>query len=360
MDDEAESSRAGLLRRANSSSEHRDADFDSEHEHEHEHARADAEEDHDDGEDALERERVAKERRVDAKRKRILFLEHLLRELDTLVFLELITIYHLDCSFFWFLVRTIIHVSLLTPLPDLALAHQHDEHKPLLLIIVSSTITFLLHVFYPAPSAGEDTRGYLHGGLMIDFIGQEGPTGKWKLVGLDICLIVLQLVMVAVHVKRRVLKRNLAKLAGGTPATPATEGETAQREADNTAVETATATVTAAAVSTNAEREQDADSEERGVLRRTDTLSDMGVDHDEEDALLASSSESNNADAFETLSSGQCVIGDFTLIDTLIQEHHNYNEYRQTLAEAGASSSLSPGTLRQLQVIRMRFGAGGG
>jgi hypothetical protein len=223
----------------------------------------------------------------------------------------------------------------------------------LLLIIVSFTINFLLHVLYAAPSAGEDTRGYLHGGLMIDFIGQQGPTSKWRLVFLDMCLLVLQLVMVAAHAKRRDLKKNLAKLAGGTPAAAATEGETTTIRTENAAAETA--------ATTNPDREQDPDSEERGVLRRTDTLSDVGADMDEEDALLPSSTDSGHVDALELLSSGQCIIGDFTLIDTLIQEHHSYNEYRQTRTEAGASSSsLSPSTLRQLHTIRARFGVGGG
>jgi hypothetical protein len=223
----------------------------------------------------------------------------------------------------------------------------------LLLIIVSFTINFLLHVLYAAPSAGEDTRGYLHGGLMIDFIGQQGPTSKWRLVFLDMCLLVLQLVMVAAHAKRRDLKKNLAKLAGGTPAAPATEGETTTTRTENAAAETA--------APTNPDREQDPDSEERGVLRRTNTLSDVGADMDEEDALLPSSTDSGHVDALELLSSGQCVIGDFTLIETLIQEHRSYNEYRQTRTEAGASSSsLSPSTLRQLHTIRARFGVGGG
>jgi hypothetical protein len=242
----------------------------------------------------------------------------------------------------------------LTPLPDLALARQHDEHKPLLLIIVSFAVNFLLHVLCAAPSAGEDTREYLHGGLMIDFIGQQGPTSKGRLAFLDLCLLVLQLVMVSVHAKRRELKKKLAKLAGGTPAAPATEVDTTTTtETENAATETAT--------TTNPDREQDPDSEERGVLRRTDTLSDIGADMDEEDALLPSSPESGHVDALELLSSGQGVIGEFTLIDTLIQEHRNYNEYRQTRTEAGASSSsLSPSTLRQLHTIRARFGVGGG
>jgi len=246
----------------------------------------------------------------------------------------------------------VLQLSLLTPIPDLGLSRQHDEHKPFLLVIVSFTINFLLHAIYPAPSAGEDTRGYLHGGLMIDFIGQQGPTSKWRLAVLDICLLTLQLIMVSVHVKRRGLKKNLVSMTTGTAAAgAAAEGE-APNEAENTG--------DGATTSNGGEREQDPDSEERGVLRRTDTLSDIGADGDEEDALLASTSESGHADALDMLSSGLCVIGEFSLIDTFIQEHHSYNEYRQTRTEARATSSLSPSTLRHLQTIRMRIGVGGG
>lgn len=37
-----------------------------------------------------------KERRLDAKRKRVLFLDKLLRELDSLMFVELVALYHLE------------------------------------------------------------------------------------------------------------------------------------------------------------------------------------------------------------------------------------------------------------------------
>jgi hypothetical protein len=105
MDDEPESSRAGLLRPRDGSSS------DVNREQEQEHAVIDVEEDSDGAEDAAEREKIAKERRFDAKRKRILFLENLLRELDTLVFLEFITIYHLE--YVCLLVRA-IHGSILS------------------------------------------------------------------------------------------------------------------------------------------------------------------------------------------------------------------------------------------------------
>ncbi|KAF2438659.1 DUF1746-domain-containing protein [Karstenula rhodostoma CBS 690.94] len=332
MNDEAESSRAGQRR-----SSIADPDTDNDNDD------GIADMDHDHDEDIAQREQRVKERRLDAKRKRVVFLDHLLRELDTLVFLELITLYHLDCSFFWFAVRVVIHGSLLTPLPDIGLHRQHDEHKPFLpLVLFCFAINFLLHLTYPAPSAGEETRGYLHGGLMIDFIGQHGPTSKWKLAGLDMCILLLQLVMVSVHVKRRQAKKTVAQISAGTTETVARDEESAEQASEDSAA-----------------REQDGDAEERGVLGRTDTLSDMGVDEDEEDALL-SSSEGVQTDALDVLISGQCIIGDFSLVDTLLDEHQKYQAFRQTRTEGGGGSSLSPTALRQLQNIRMRFGVGGG
>jgi hypothetical protein len=225
-----------------------------------------------------------------------------------------------------------------------------DEPKPFLpLILFTFGVNLLLHQLYPAPSAGEDTRGYLHGGLMIDFIGQQGPTSKWKLGALDLCILALQLVMVSVHVKRRELKKKLAKISAGGTATTETDGATSD-EPDNA--------VQATTTNENAARDQDVDNEERGVLRRTDTLSDIGVDPDEEDALLSSSSEAGHPDALDILTSGQCAIGDFSLIDTLIQENRNYSAYRLTRSEG--SMNDMPETLRRLNTLRTRFGVGGG
>jgi hypothetical protein len=42
------------------------------------------------------KDQLAKERRLDAKRKRIRMLNELLRELDLVVYMELITVYHLE------------------------------------------------------------------------------------------------------------------------------------------------------------------------------------------------------------------------------------------------------------------------
>ncbi|RMZ72272.1 DSC E3 ubiquitin ligase complex subunit 4 [Pyrenophora seminiperda CCB06] len=302
-------------------------------------------------EEQREKEKYAKQTRLDAKRKRIQMLGELLRDLDMVVYLELITLYHLDCSFFWLVFKIFIHGTLLTPLPDTAAATRPpDEPKPFLpLLLFSFGISFLSHLTYPRPSAGEDTRGYLHGGLMIDFIGQQGPTSKWKLGALDICILILQLVMVSVHVKRRELKKKLAKLSAGETPSSASDRATS----DPPPAETA-----AAAANDNAARGQDVDDEERGVLHRTDTMSDIGLDPDDEQDALVPTSDSGHTDAIDILTSGQCVIGHFTVFDTLLQENRNYSAYRLTRTESGMNDM--PETLRRLNTLRTRFGVGGG
>ncbi|KAJ4313833.1 hypothetical protein N0V94_006748 [Neodidymelliopsis sp. IMI 364377] len=337
MNDEAESSRAAL-RRDGSSPDHLDntddiTDIDAE-------------------EDARERAKAVKERRLDAKRKRIRMLGDLLRDVDLVVYMELLALYHLDCSFFWFALRALAHGSLLTPVSDPTMQRPPDEPRPFFPVVLGLfVVNFLLHVLYPAPSAGEDTRGYLHGGLMIDLIGQQGPTSKWKLGGLDLCILALQLIMVSAHVKRRDLKKQLAQIsASEAPSGSAAVAATSDAAGDNP--------VAGATTNESAARGQDADDEERGVLHRTDTMSDIAADAAEEDALLPSAAETGHVDALDVLTSGQCVILSAGVIDTIWRENENYRVFRQTRAE-GLTGDM-PETLRRLNTLRTRFGVGGG
>lgn len=184
---------------------------------------------------------------------------------------------------------------------------------------------------------------------MIDFIGQQGPTSKWTLGALDVCLLLLQLIMVSVHVKRRELKKKLAKFSAGSTITTSADPNPSGTTAEDAAPQ----------VDDNTAREQTTDDEERGVLRRTDTMSDLGADGtDEADALLSPSSESGGVDALEVLTAGQCIIGDLTLVDTLLEENRNYSAYRLTRAEGGINDM--PETLRRLNTLRTRFAVGGG
>ncbi|KAJ4409510.1 hypothetical protein N0V91_002431 [Didymella pomorum] len=319
MNDEAESSRAAL-RRDDSSPD-----------------RIDDVEDIDPEEIAREHAKAVKERRLDAKRKRIRMLGDLLRELDLVVYMELLALYHLD---------------LLTPVSDPTMQRPPDEPRPFLPVVAGLfVVNFLLHMLYPAPAAGEDTRGYLHGGLMIDFIGQQGPTNKWKLGGLDLCVMVLQLIMVSAHVKRRDLKKQLSQMTAGEAPDSAADTATSGATGEHTTPSTTTIS--------NAARGQDADDEERGVLRRTDTMSDIGAEPEEEDSLLQSTAETGHVDALDLLTSGQCVILSAGVVDTIWHENENYRAFRQTRTESSLSGDM-PETLRRLNTLRARFGVGGG
>ena len=90
-----------------------------------------------------------------------------------------------------------------------------------------------------SPSASDEARGYLHGGLFIDFIGQKGPISKFQLIAIDLVVVVFQIIMLGVVLEKERTKRSLP------PDNPA---ETPSSESSP---------------------EQDHDAEERGV-RRTD------------------------------------------------------------------------------------------
>jgi hypothetical protein len=46
------------------------------------------------------------------------------------------------------------------------------SRSPIIALAAASAYAVLMHLWGPNPAAGELTHGYLHGGLIIDFIGQ--------------------------------------------------------------------------------------------------------------------------------------------------------------------------------------------
>lgn len=125
-------------------------------------------------------------------------------------------------------------------------------------IFGSNIICMLLHLFLTLPEASETMRGYLHGGAIIDFIGQKAPTSKIGLLLLDCMVLVLQCVMCAVWLEKDRLKKietTLKSVAAGQFLKGAATAEPA--------VPSAALDVMADALTST----QDLDSEERGVLR---------------------------------------------------------------------------------------------
>lgn len=123
-----------------------------------------------------------------------------------------------------------------TPKP--AFVRPAPQQRPYIGAIFIPGITcILLHIFTARSEATEAMRGYLHGGVIIDLIGQKGPTSKIHLILLDILILALQCFMLSVRVEEDRLQTILTVLS-----------RSSSKMADLTVI-------------------QDYDAEERGIIR---------------------------------------------------------------------------------------------
>jgi len=189
-----------------------------------------------------------------------------------------------------------------------------------------------LHLVWSLPRAGEASRGYLHGGVIVDFIGQKPPTSRLSLLLLDLIIMTVQCLMLAAHQDRERLRTIVLPIRNTTP------------NAEGTSAPTATT--------------QDHDAEERGVNRDVEALGDEtnevemrslsdsrageGGDSQEATGLLeAGSSRGATApDLIGVLRSGNSVLGNFHIINAVRVAS---NEQQTTTSTTTASSFQSLG-----------------
>ncbi|KAK8195358.1 hypothetical protein IWZ00DRAFT_216907 [Phyllosticta capitalensis] len=245
----------------------------------------------------------ASEQKKKIKSERIAYLDDLLRSLDILIYAEISVIYYLDCSFLRFFLRAFIQLLWLTPKPDI-LPDMPTNRPYIYPICGSNLICLLAHLWFTAPSAGEATRGYLHGGLLIDWIGQHGQASKLRLTLLDFLTFALQLIMLSATLKLQRVKK---------------KGEPIRRGSTSANASASIADVESLSSSAG----QDVDSEERGVLRRSSTASNLqDVVPNERDQLLGNE-EAPGTDpqaVLDTLSSGQALIAELFVADTVREQ----------------------------------------
>jgi Fungal domain of unknown function (DUF1746) len=261
-------------------------------------------------------------------------------------------------SLFRLLLRGIVQLNFLTPKSGLIPALPRDRLY-VEFILGSNFFALLCHLLFSLPEAGENSRGYLHGSMTIDFVGQEAPISRIRLLGLDFLVLFLQLVMMAVHVQNVDLK---SLIAG--------------RSNESTTASTEPPSATA----------QDHDSEERGVIREEPTMSgaiplqtleasgrlqrdvtDTTVvdgDDDEERLLGVSFSEDLPTSPLLTDSpldvfhSGEYVASEIHLITTIRTQWRNYRNSIGSVSSASEStgrtmaSALTSGRLG----LRVRVG----
>ncbi|OJD15096.1 hypothetical protein AJ78_04613 [Emergomyces pasteurianus Ep9510] len=135
-------------------------------------------------------------------------LERLLRDLDMLIYCELSAVYYMDCSILHFAIRAIIQFIFFTPKAG-QLPETSTTVPPIVTVFASNIFCIFLHYMSSSPVAGEASRGYLHGGLFIDFVGQKGPVSKFRLFLLDLIILAMQVIMICV-----ILEKDRTKLLG--------------------------------------------------------------------------------------------------------------------------------------------------
>ncbi|KAF9892890.1 hypothetical protein FE257_000482 [Aspergillus nanangensis] len=237
---------------------------------------------------------------------KVAFIDRLLRDLDILIYCELSVLYYMDNLF-----------------------------------------CMVYHKFFNELDAGEATRGYLHGGILIDFIGQKAPVPLARLLLLDVLVLILDLVMLGLIIER-------VKTAEASTSTPAPDANEPTPRA------------------------QDHDLEERGVLRNdhgsspAPSSSPEGIEFDElatentdrllnadetteRTQLLADPSESGlalgakNNHPLDSFSSGEAVIVNMGFLDVI------RDQWRYSPAAARRSSPYVPSD-QTAAFLRERFG----
>jgi hypothetical protein len=208
----------------------------------------------------------------------------------------------------------------LTPKPDTFPLIMPASRTLVLSIFLPNILCALLHMFTSLPEAAEGARGYLHGGVMVDFIGQTAPKSKLSLLLLDLGLLLLQCLMLAIHSEREKLRSVVrsAKSRSDSETEP-----NASTNLDGSAAEPPTI--------------QDHDREERGVTNSTRELPvaengdielqpiSQRAGHGQEGSaeerhLLTSrpSSQTRNAmQLSEMLNSGNAILGEFHIMNTI-------------------------------------------
>ncbi|OTB18359.1 hypothetical protein K445DRAFT_315173 [Daldinia sp. EC12] len=249
----------------------------------------------------------------DGLTKKLQFMMHLSIGLDTVVYAELCALYYMDCSFFRLMIRWVSQALFISPKAEDSILIIPNYHVSA--IVGPNFICILLHLLTSLPQAGEASRGYLHGGILFDFVGQKAPSSKFTLLLLDILILGLQCFMLTVNIeKERVRKVVKPRRQIDSPGTIAEE----------------TTTTTG----------QDHDAEERGVLRDApivDETNDVemqslggrngngnGRNAEERVGLLRQTSTSANdlESLADTLRSGNAILANFNIRQSLRNAWH--------------------------------------
>jgi hypothetical protein len=229
-------------------------------------------------------------------------------------------------------------------------------HRPhVFAIFVPNLLCMLMHAVVPLPRGSDATRGYMQGGVMVDFIGQKPPSSRLALLFLDVAVLGLQCFMLAIHSERERLRKavlpSLRRAASGTTGTGSAEADTGTGTSSGT---------------------QDHDAEERGVLRDAPEpvetaegielrpLTGAGNGEPGEEPGGTASGPSSAGSLSDTLRSGNAVLADFHIVHALRASGNDYQSAAaysfQTVGYAATLARLAAERRARLETQRRQPG----
>lgn len=110
---------------------------------------------------------------------------------------------------FRFLLRSAGQYMYLTPKDESFPFLMPASRIHVLLVVIPNITCMMLHLFGSLPTGPDFHRGYQHGGLVIDFIGQRPPTFRLYYLLADVVILAVQCLMLTVHTQREKLRVTL-------------------------------------------------------------------------------------------------------------------------------------------------------
>lgn len=110
----------------------------------------------------------------------------------------------ISCSIILLALRGLIQLGLFTSQIGILDALQLFEGPFVSMLILGSNILCMgLHCFLDGPSINDNlSRGYVHGGILIDFVGMKAPISKVPLLGFDFLVLMFQLMMLSTTIEK--------------------------------------------------------------------------------------------------------------------------------------------------------------
>ncbi|KAI5466790.1 hypothetical protein BGZ63DRAFT_418544 [Mariannaea sp. PMI_226] len=261
------------------------------------------------------KKKKSRRRRNPGLSKKLEFVTHLLKSLDTLVFAELSALYYMECSMFRFILRAIGQYMYLTPKDESFPFLMPASRTHVVLILFPNLLCMLLHLFCSLPVGPDYHRGYMQGGMIIDFVGQKPPASRLYYILADFAILAVQSLMLTIHSERERLRLMLrtfrplvSEAAREITAIPSIEDLDAEERGVSNDM---SASITMA--------EDEANDIELQPLRRTSDADEGNEQNADSESVSRDSltEESSRSHLSDLLSSGNAILGEYHVLHSI-------------------------------------------